>query len=45
MKKYVFEYVGGTKGDMTVRFLNGVEPNMSFGHANKTHPQQLKCEK
>ena len=44
MKKYVFEYVGGTKGDMVVRFLNGVEPNMSFGHANKSHPQQLKCE-
>ena len=44
MKKYVFEYVGGTKGDMVVRFLNGVEPNMSFGRANKTEPQPLECE-
>ena len=32
MKKYIFEYVGGSKGDMVVRFLNGVEP------------QELGCE-
>ena len=44
MKKYVFEYVGGTKGDMTVRFLNGVEPDISFDRANKTEPQELECE-
>jgi len=44
MKKYVFEYVGGTKGDMVVRFLNGVEPDMSFDRANKTEPQELECE-
>jgi len=44
MKKYVFEYVGGTKGDMVVRFLNGVEPDISFGRANKTEPQPLECE-
>jgi len=42
--KYIFEYVGGTKGDMTVRFLNGVEPNISFDRANKTEPQPLECE-
>ena len=42
--KYIFEYVGGTKGDMTVRFLNGVEPNMSFDQQHKTHPQILECE-
>ena len=34
--KYIFEYVGGTKGDMTVRFLNGVEPDISFDRANKS---------
>ena len=44
MKKYVFEYVGGTKGDMVVRFLNGVEPDISFDRANKTEPQPLECE-
>jgi len=32
--KYIFEYVGGTKGDMVVRFLNGVEPDISFDRAN-----------
>jgi hypothetical protein len=42
--KYIFEYVGGTKGDMTVRFLNGVEPDISFDRANKTEPQDLGCE-
>jgi len=42
--KYIFEYVGGTKGDMTVRFLNGVEPDISFDRANKTEPQPLECE-
>jgi len=42
--KYIFEYVGGTKGDMTVRFLNGVEPDISFDRANKTEPQELECE-
>ena len=42
--KYIFEYVGGTKGDMTVRFLNGVEPNILFDRANKTEPQPLECE-
>ena len=42
--KYIFEYVGGTKGDMTVRFLNGVEPDMSFDRANKSEPQPLECE-
>ena len=44
MKKYIFEYVGGTKGDMVARFLNGVEPDISFGRANKTEPQPLECE-
>ena len=44
MKKYVFEYVGGTKGDMVVRFLNGVEPDISFDRANKTEPLPLDCE-
>ncbi len=42
--KYIFEYVGGTKGDMTVRFLNGVEPDISFDRANKSEPQPLECE-
>lgn len=42
--KYIFEYVGGTKGDMTVRFLNGVEPAISSNRANKTEPQPLECE-
>ena len=42
-KKYVFVYVGGTKGDMVVRFLNGVEPDISFDRANKTEPQELGC--
>tara|TARA_A100001515_G_scaffold54195_1_gene42868 strand:- start:58 stop:744 length:687 start_codon:yes stop_codon:yes gene_type:complete len=36
--------VGGTKGDMTVRFLNGVEPDISFDRANKSEPQPLECE-
>ena len=44
MKKYIFEYVGGTKGDMTVRFLNGFEPDISFDRANKTEPQYFGCE-
>jgi len=43
-KKYIFEYVGGTKGDMVVRFLNGHEPNISFDRANKSEPQPLGCE-
>ena len=43
MKKYIFEYVGGSKGDMVVRFLNGVEPDISFDRANKTEPQELGC--
>ena len=43
-KKYILEYVGGTKGDMVVRFLNGVEPDISFDRANKTEPQELECE-
>jgi hypothetical protein len=43
-KKYIFEYVGGTKGDMVVRFLNGHEPNISFDCANRTEPQFLGCE-
>jgi len=43
-KKYIFEYVGGTKGDMVVRFLNGVEPDISFDRANKTEPQPLECK-
>jgi len=42
--KYIFEYIAGTKGDMTVRFLNGVEPNISFDRANKSEPQELECE-
>jgi hypothetical protein len=42
-KKYVFEYVGGTKGDMVVRFLNGVEPAIRFDRANITEPQELGC--
>ena len=42
-KKYIFEYVGGSKGDMVVRFLNGVEPDISFDRANKTEPQELGC--
>ena len=42
MKKYIFEYVGGSKGDMVVRFLNGVEPDISFDRANKTEPQEIK---
>ena len=44
MKKYVFEYVGGSKGDMVVRFLNGVEPAIRFDRANITEPQELGCE-
>jgi hypothetical protein len=44
MKKYVFEYVAGTKGDMVVRFLNGVEPDISFDRANKTESQELGCQ-
>jgi len=44
MKKYVFEYVGGTKGDMVVRFLNGVEPAIRFDRHNITDPQDLGCE-
>ena len=43
-KKYILEYVGGTKGDMVVRFLNGVEPDISFDRANKTEPLPLDCE-
>jgi len=43
MKKYIFEYVGGSKGDMVARFLNGVEPDISFDRANKTEPQELGC--
>ena len=42
-KKYILEYVAGTKGDMVVRFLNGHEPNISFDRANKTEPQFLGC--
>jgi hypothetical protein len=41
--KYIFEYVGGTKGDMTVRFLNGVEPAIRFDRQNITDPQDLGC--
>jgi len=44
VKKYIFEYVGGTKGDMVARFLNGVEPDISFDRANKTEPQYFGCE-
>ena len=44
MKKYIFEYVGGSKGDMVVRFLNGVEPDISYDRANKTEPLPLSCE-
>ena len=44
MKKYIFEYVGGSKGDMVARFLNGVEPDISFDRANKTEPLPLDCE-
>ena len=44
MKKYIFEYVGGTKGDMVVRFLNGVEPSIRFDRQNITEPQYLGCE-
>jgi hypothetical protein len=43
-KKYILEYVAGTKGDMVVRFLNGHEPNISFDRANKTEPQFLGCD-
>jgi len=42
--KYIFEYVGGTKGDLTVRFLNGVEPAIRFDRYNITDPQDLGCE-
>jgi hypothetical protein len=42
--RYIFEYVGGTKGDMTVRFLNGVEPAIRFDRHNITDPQDLGCE-
>mgnify|MGYP000138446207 CR=1 FL=1 len=42
-KKYVFEYVGGTKGDLVVRFLNEIEPDISFDRANKTEPALLSC--
>jgi len=44
MKKYIFEYVGGTKGDMVVRFLNELEPDISFDRENKTEPLPLSCE-
>ena len=32
-KRYIFEYVSGTKGDMVVRFLNELEP---FKNQNPT---------
>lgn len=42
-KRYIFEYVSGTKGDMVVRFLNGLEPNIDPEQSNRTSPASIGC--
>ena len=42
-KRYIFEYVSGTKGDLVVRFLNGLEPNINPEQSNRTSPAHIGC--
>ena len=42
-KRYIFEYVSGTKGDMVVRFLNELEPNIDPEQSNRTSPASIGC--
>ena len=42
-KRYIFEYVSGTKGDMVVRFLNELEPNIDPEQSNRTSPAPIGC--
>ncbi len=41
MKKYIIEYVGGTKGDMVCIFLNNAPPNQDG--TGKTSPLEVGC--
>ncbi|SVB69139.1 uncharacterized protein METZ01_LOCUS221993 [marine metagenome] len=40
MKKYIIEYVGGTKGDMLCRFLNNIESAQDHTGKSKPIPTQ-----
>lgn len=43
MTQYIIEYMGGTKGDLLCRFLNGFDPDISSQRSNVTIPPDIGC--
>ena len=43
MTQYIIEYMGGSKGDLLCRFLNGFDPDIRPERANITNPSDIGC--
>ncbi len=43
MTQYIIEYMGGTKGDLLCRFLNGFDSNIFPERSNVTIPPDIGC--